>query len=364
MKHFLTLTLFLILSISFSFSQKTHWKEQILEKTKGNKVIRWEEPSSYGIPWVAVIKVKKKAGIYSAEVVEDYDTEGNDSSYVEYVHNNIKPKYDQIKDFNTITEEDSDFVDELRGQQVEVAEVRLKKQAGIIVRYGDEYEMTYVDAQVFFQSISWENNRGTLVPVMINDAWGIYNWFEQEFLFECEYATISDLPKTTSSFGFNRYSAEIFRVFNKEKDNEKIDLIDMDDNNGDGLFKARSEKSKKWGLYQYLGDEIVEAIPMKYDSLYHFPWNGNYTAVFNNGKVGFYLSYWSYDTDAKQSVPCIYEDYKRYITDDQIPKLAVRKDGKWGWVDWLTAEERSEFKYDTPEDLPYPHYKQEMWPEE
>jgi hypothetical protein len=199
---------------------------------------------------------------------------------------------------------------------------------------------------------------------MIHSKWGIYDWFKQVFLIECEYASVNDLPKTASSFVFDKYTAEIFEAFNNKKNFENIDVIDMDNNNGDGLFKARSKESKKWGLYQNLGDEIVEAIPMKYDSIYHFPWNGNFTAVFNDSKVGFYLSYWTYGSDAKQSVLCIYEDYKRYITDDQVPKLAVQKDGKWGWVDWLTGEEKSEFKYDTPEDLPYPSYSQEMWLEE
>lgn len=280
---------------------------------------------------------------------------------MDYAYANVEPQYDQINPFKKIDEEDSDVVDYLQGQNVEVAEARLKKKTGIIVRYGDDYDKYYLDAQDFFESINWENKKGTYVPVKNNDMWGIYDWFKQVFLFECKYATIDDLPKTTDPYGFNNYSVEIFRAFNKAKDNEKIDFIDMDGNNGDGLFKARSEATQKWGLYQYLGDEIVEAIPMKYDSLYHFPWNGNYTAVFNDGKVGFYLSYWSYGSDAKQSVPCIYEDYKRYITDDQIPKLAVQKDGKWGWVDWLTGEEKSEFISDTPDDLPYPHYKQEMW---
>jgi len=360
MKYLITFTL-LIAFAQISFSQEPHWKKQLLEQTKGKKIIRWVEPSSYNSTWVAVIKVNKKVGIYSVDIGEDFDIAGNDSSYVSYVHNNIKPKYDQIKDFVVIKEEDSDLVDELQGQRVELAEVSLKKKAGIIVRYGDEYEMMYLDAQNFFHTIAWKNNKGTYVPVKDNYMWGVYDWYKQAFVFECKYITIDDLLNTTDPSGFNEYSVEVFRAFNNQKDREKIDLIDMDGNNGDGLFKARSKASKKWGLYQYLGDEIVEAIPMQYDSLYHFPWNGKYTAVFNDGKVGFYLSYWTYNEEAKQSVPCIYEDYKRYITDDQISKLAVKKDSKWGWIDWLTGEEKSEFKYETPEDLPYPYYKQVLW---
>ncbi|MFT4662406.1 MAG: hypothetical protein ACI898_002187 [Flavobacteriales bacterium] len=361
MKYIIKLIL-IVAFTPFVFSQESHWNKQLLEQTKGKKIIRWERQVNYG-SWTAILKVKK-TGVYSVEISEDSDEEGNDSSYVYSVHNNIKPKYEQIEIFKPIKGEDSDLVDELQGQKTEVAEARVKKKTGIIVRYGDDYDKYYLDAQDFFQSIYWEANKGTYVPVKNNDMWGIYDWFKQVFIFECQYATIDDLPKTTDPYGFNQYSVEIFGAFNKEKKDEKIDLMDMDGNNGDGLFKARSQTTQKWGLYQYLGDEIVEAIPMKYDSLYHFSWNGNYTAVFNEGKVGFYLSYWSYDSDAKESVPCIYEDYKRYITDDQIPKLAVMKDGKWGWVDWLTGEEKSEFKYETPEDLPYPYYNQEIWLEE
>ena len=361
MKYIIKLIL-IIAFTPFVFSQESHWNKQLLQQTKGKKIIRWERQVSYG-SWTAILKVKK-IGVYSVEISEESDVEGNDSSYVYSVHNNIKPKYDQIAVFKPIKEEDSDLVDELQVQKTEVAEVKIKKKTGIIVRYGDDYDKYYLDAQDFFESIAWENNKGTYVPVKNNDMWGIYDWFKQVFLFKCEYATMDDLPKTTDPYGFNQYSVEIFRAFNKQKDKEKIDMINMDGGNGDGLFKARSEQSQKWGLYQYLGDEIVEAIPMKYDSLYLFPWNGNYTAVFNDGKVGFYLSYWSYDTDTKQTVPCIYDDYKRYITDDQIPKLAVQKDGKWGWVDWLTGKEKSKFKYNTPDDLPYPHYNQEIWLEE
>jgi len=29
----------------------------------------------------------------------------------------------------------------------------------------------------------------------------------------------------------------------------------------------------------------------------------------------------------------------------------MKKDGKWGWVDWITGEEKSEFIYETTKDL-------------
>ena len=362
MKH--TLTLFLLIAFAqVAFAQEPHWSGQILEKTKGKKVISWEKPTVSGLPWVAVVKTKKTVGIYTVEIEEDYDLDGNDSSYVSYVYNNIEPKYEQIKDFNIIKEEDSDLVDELQGQRVEVAEVQLKKKTGIIVRYGDEYETMYLDAQMFFQKIDWENNKGTLVPVQNNDLWGIYDWFERAFLFECEYASIDDLPKTTDPNGFNAYSARIFNAFNKRKDWEEIDNIDLDNGNGDAIFLAQSKSTNKFGMYQYIDDKtIIEAVPMKYDSIYYYSWNGSFTAVFNEGKVGIYLSYWSYDHEANESVPCIYENYKILNKEEDNTKvLAVKKDGKWGWIDWLTGEEKSEFIYNSTDDLPYPHYKQNYW---
>ena len=145
----------------------------------------------------------------------------------------------------------------------------------------------------------------------------------------------------------------------------KADRIDMDEGNGDGVFKARDKKTKKWGMYQwmYSGTKVKEMIPMEYDSVRYFPFNGSFTAVYNDGKLGIYLCEWSYGEDAKQTVECKYEDYRRInVRKDKYSRsilyLAMKKDGKWGWVDWMTGEEKSEFIYDTTKDLPYPDYDQ------
>lgn len=362
MKSLLTHSL-LLLSI-LTYAQNPEWDAQVLEKTNGKKVIRWEAPYGDTNSWAAIVKVKKKVGLYLVSIIEDTNEEGTIRSYVDDVNEQITPKYKEIGAFISVNKEDSDRVDYLQGFDVKVAEVTLKKKTGIIIQYGDTYDTYYLDAKDFFQIMDWEQNKGTHVPVQNNDKWGIYDWYHQKYIFDCEYVSLEALPKTTDPFGFNDYSTEIFNAFTSDSEKEDIDTIDLDGTNGDGLFKARSAKTHKWGLYQYLGDRIVEAIPMKYDALHHFPWNGNYTAVYNDGKVGFYLSYWSYDDDAKQSVPCIYEDYKRYTTEGQIPRLAVKKEGKWGWIDWLTGEAKSEFTYETPDDLPYPQYEQKRWLDE
>lgn len=139
----------------------------------------------------------------------------------------------------------------------------------------------------------------------------------------------------------------------------KADTIEMDEGNEDGVFKARNEKTKKWGMYQWMyeGTQTQELIPMQYDSLKNIPYNGTFSAVYSNGKVGFYLSQWSYGEKATQTIPCIYDNYQRY-TNKGTTYLAVSKNGKWGWVDWLTGKEKSDFTAKTKEDLPLINYNQ------
>ena len=346
-----------------SNAQQEEWNKQLLLKTKGKKVVKWISSENES-EWLAIVNIKKKVGIYLVGIESDWDIEGIDSLYVGDVDVRIPAKYDEIGNFVQVDENSLRNHESLAFQHVEIAEAKKKNQKGIIVKYGDPYDFRFIDAETFFDDIHWNLSKGSYVPVLQNDKWGLYDWFDQYFLFDCNYSSIDELPKTSSENGFTEYTASLFKNFNNQNKNNQIDMIDMDNENGDGLFKSRNKESQKWGLYQYMNDEFVEAIPMKYDSLYHFPWNAYYTAVFNDGKVGFYLSYWSYDEQAKQSVPCIYDDYKRFKTEDQTPVLAVEKDGKWGWIDWLTGTEKSEFKYASPDDLPYPHYEQKVWIED
>ncbi len=143
------------------------------------------------------------------------------------------------------------------------------------------------------------------------------------------------------------------------------DRIEMDEGNGDGVFKARDKKTKKWGMYQwmYSGTKVKMMIPMEYDSVKYFPFNGSFTAVYNDGKLGIYLCEWSFGEDAKQTVECKYEDYRRInVRKDEYSRatlyLAMKKDGKWGWVNWLTGDEMSEFIYDTTKEMPFPEFEQ------
>lgn len=150
------------------------------------------------------------------------------------------------------------------------------------------------------------------------------------------------------------------------------DLIELDKGNGDGTFSVRHRTTKKWGMYQLSYDKSmpVEMIPKQYDSIDNFGLNAKFTTVYNNGKKGIYLCYFDYEKDAKQTVPCIYEAFKKmiipYSGDERFPPisyteeyLAAKKNGKWGWVNWFTGEVQSEFIYDSVDELPKPTYSQE-----
>lgn len=177
------------------------------------------------------------------------------------------------------------------------------------------------------------------------------------------------LLKTTSILLLLLFTSTLLigQSFPKQKIMKKLKArrVTMDEGNGDGVFRAQSKKTKKWGMYQwmYSGTKVKMLVPMEYDSLRNFPFNGAFTAVYNDGKVGIYLCEWSFSDDAKQTVECKYEDYRRINvrqSEYSSPKLylAMKKDGKWGWVDWMTGEEMSEFKYETTKDLPFPTYEQ------
>ena len=145
----------------------------------------------------------------------------------------------------------------------------------------------------------------------------------------------------------------------------------LDFKNGDGVFIAKNQKTKKWGMFQAWSiNDVNEMIPMSYDSIHFFNVNAKFTGVWNNGKVGIFISPWSFET-GKQTVECLYDDYRsfnveRTIVDDigrynkYFTYLAVKKDGLWAWIDWMTGELKTEFLYNLEiEQMPYPDFEQE-----
>lgn len=143
----------------------------------------------------------------------------------------------------------------------------------------------------------------------------------------------------------------IIKAYNKQNKKAKIDSIELDLENQDGIFNARLAKTQKWGMFQYVYGDFTELIPFEFDEVRFFSWNGRFTTVINDGKIGIYTSFFDQGEMAQLTVECLYEDYQIFNSDGVI-KLALKKDGKWGWVDWLTGEEKSMFKYNTPEEVP------------
>jgi hypothetical protein len=305
-------------------------EKAILKKMKAKKVVLG---NYYGEEvMLAKMKSTKKWGLYT--VYKGMDIE--DFSFEEV----ISPKFDSLSFF----EPEALF-------QI----VKQKDKYGVLL-LPSEIEDAADRVNCKFDKIIHRNLDGEdFLLIKEGYKWGLIDWFEGFYIVDPIFDTSEEVP-------IIKMESWMVKTFKLAKTKLNADLVIFDPNNGDGALKARSKKTKKWGLYQFsdMNMEEKELIPMQYDSLNFYPFNGKYTAVYNKGKVGFYLSYWSYDEQAKQTVACKYEDYKRFDTDG-VSKLAVKKNGKWGWVDWLTGEEKSEFIYGSTDDLPYPHYKQNYW---
>lgn len=196
-------------------------------------------------------------------------------------------------------------------------------------------------------------------------TWGRYNFLEQFAITKTTYSSSEDVPKIFVDK--MEHDKEL-----KLKDQLKAEIIEYDRGNGDGVFIAKLIKNKKWGMYQNLGKEIQTIIPAQFDSISFFGWNGLFTGVWNNNKVGIYQSVWTYgEDDARQTVECLYDDYKKFNVERNINSngyymkktlvyLAVKRDGLWAWIDWMTGELKTEFLYDLEkEKMPYPNFEQE-----
>ncbi len=135
------------------------------------------------------------------------------------------------------------------------------------------------------------------------------------------------------------------------------DTIDLDMNNGDGLFNARNAISKKWGMYQDYGDTIHILIPPQFDSIVAYSWNAPYTMVANNGLWGVYLWDWGRSDDAHRDVAFLYQDYKR-VTSNSSGRfyLAAMIDDKWFWVDWYTGKKTTKQVWDSYDEMELSYY--------
>ena len=128
--------------------------------------------------------------------------------------------------------------------------------------------------------------------------------------------------------------------------------IEWDHYNEDGVFKARSKKSGKWGMYQniYQGKRPKNLVPMKYDSLGFYDHSSNYTIVKNNGKYGLLSSPWS--GHSKLFVRCMYQQLN-YV-DDHSRLIAAKGNNKWAYIDTETGDTLIPFVHNNHADLPAP----------
>lgn len=318
---------FKLLALTFSFilannlfSQEVSDK-QILKEMKAKEII-WGEFYEEDI---ALVKMKetKKWGMYR---VDHYMYERK-LDYEEI----IPPLFDSIGWF-----EEKPF-----------AIVKLKKKYGLLL---NPYEIYDAAQKVKFEYDAIkviEKDYEYTALAKVNSKWGIIDWFDGTFLVDPMYDTPADVPL----LDLDDWTLDIYKA---AKQKLAADIVEFDPNNGDGAFRARSRETQKWGLFQsYDTDTIYELIPMAYDSVEFIPINGYYTAVYQNGKVGIYLSKWSYKSEARQTIPCEYEGYKRYELYGNT-LLALKKNEKWAWVDWITGDAQTEFKYNSTDELPSP----------
>ena len=311
------------------FSQEI--PNKVIRKKMKAKELIWSE--HYGKEMVlAKMKGKKKWGLYA--IPKGIDLE--DFSFNEVV----SPKFDSLN-----------FFDPRARFQI----VKQKDKYGVLLHPLEVDDPADKVSCKFDKIITKKLDDEDYILIKENGKWGLIDWLEGFYIIDPIFKTPDQVPLV-------KMQSWMVETFKLAKTKLNADLVIFDPNNGDGALKARNKRTKKWGIYQFgdIDTKEKELIPMKYDSLNFYPYNGRYTTVYNKGKVGFYLSYWSYNERAKQTVPCKYEDYKGFNAGG-VSKLAVKKNGKWGWIDWLTGEEKSEFIYDSADDLPYPSYEQKYW---
>ncbi len=184
--------------------------------------------------------------------------------------------------------------------------------------------------------------------------WGMMDLENKYVIYDFMYNIKTDVPMVHLTKDQVEYSQMLKK--------RGIDQVIHDPYNEDGVMKVRNAETGKWGMYQIWSvKEVHEKIPMQYDSLDFFGFNARMTGVWNKGKVGIYLSPWSFaEEDARQTVECLYDDYKIFdVQNKNTPYLAVKQKGRWAWIDWMTGELKTEFLYDLEkEQMPYPEFEQ------
>jgi hypothetical protein len=178
-----------------------------------------------------------------------------------------------------------------------------------------------------------------VLKVKKNGKWGQINYESLQVMIPFQYDTpvFRPLPEDLQ-----------YGNVMKELKILKADMIVYDTIHGEGNFFARSAATKKWGMYMSHGNHPAKMIPMAYDSIAFSP--APFYPVWNNGKVGAYCTPF-YPELRKESIPCIYDDYRLADEENYVYHLVLKKDGKWGVIDWFTGKTLLDFTYDKPEDI-------------
>lgn len=159
---------------------------------------------------------------------------------------------------------------------------------------------------------------------------------------------------------FNRAFSQDEQLTKKLKKLLNAKEIVWDEYNGDGVLKAQSKASGKWGMYQYYYDNKRPKmlVQMKYDSLGFYDYSSNYTIVKIKNRYGLLGSPWG-DESAKLLIRCIYQNIK-YV--DAWNFIAVKGNGKWSYLNTETGDTLVPFVHSSYEDLPKPNSYMRKYP--
>ena len=126
--------------------------------------------------------------------------------------------------------------------------------------------------------------------------------------------------------------------------------IVWDDHNGDGVLKAKSKKTGRWGMYQYHYDDRrpKTLVSASYDSLGFYSHSQMFTIVKKKGKYGILGSPWN-DARARLNIRCKYKNIK-YTNASNI--VAVQSGNKWAYFNASNGDTLMPFVFDNYGQLP------------
>jgi hypothetical protein len=332
---YLTPGLILIFSLVISdLSAQRFLLDDFMDKIKADSMVEALQIEEFQ---AALVRHERKGkwGLYEIRKERDFLTDDalRDTTFYELESVVIPMKFDSLS-----------FGDNLYLSEVIV--VKNRGKYGLLKnleRYGED---SWKDVKCQFDKIVIKKRRGDLIVLVKDDGkWGLINWQDGRMIFDPLFDEMEQVPLYV-------LEERLVNLIHEAKKKLKADLVLIDFNSIEGVFKARNKRSGKWGMYQsYNGKDIDVIIPQVYDSIDFFRPGGKFTSVYQKGKTGIYTSKWRYRDNAKETVPCIYDDFQIF-KGYGATLLAMKRDGYWGWVDFLTGEEKSEFKYETPKDLP------------